>query len=297
MQSSRISVVFCVVIVVLVGSLANIPGASAQTQTVNFTVNIPELGISGGFATIVNWDENVQVTKGDVATVSYSLSDSSGSLSITIPLSLITFGFMSDQTITIPLPTTPLGSITLPVLQYLTGIPSSLAGVNVILQASINAVQVSCSSGQSDVLTSVSTLSWTAWGSKAIQVQTHSESAMNTINTKIGYSLSIGVDATFLGFVLTLIGLTKLATVTGTPVLTTSVQASDPFPIIAVVAAGAIIGTSLIAAYLVIKSKKSSISRGGNNQVTDEGIGGCPNCHKSIQSDWTSCPYCEIRLK
>jgi hypothetical protein len=231
---------------------------ASAASTVNFTVSVPELGLTGGFAMNVDYPAEMQAAKDSMAEISYSLSAASGSVTINIPLSDITFGFMADQSITFSLPATPIGEISIPVLQYLVHVPSGLADVAVVLQGAVVAKTVSCSSGQSDVITSLNSLKWLSWGEKGVQVQTHKENPSVSISTTFAYTLGVGIDATFLGTKFTLIEPIELSAVSGTPVASTTILAVDPFPIALFVIG--LTGAAMIIGGLSLKFYRS---RGG----------------------------------
>lgn len=255
MARSRILILACVMALIVAPCTGMAESASAA-DTVDFTVSVPELGLIGGFAADVEYPMEMQVTKGDLAEISYSLSAASGSFTINIPLSMITFGFLDDQSVTIPLPQTPIGEMPISVLQYLAQIPSGLASVDIVLQGAVAAKTITCSSGQTDVLTSTSSLLWTSWGTKGVQVQTHAENPSVTVSTRFAYTLGIGIDVTFLGFEYTLIEPIEFSAVSGTPVTSTTIVAVDPFPtallVIGVICAAAVIG----GLYFYSRSKK-----------------------------------------
>ena len=258
MALSRILIAVCLTMLFIAPCVGISENASAAS-TVDFTVSVPELGLTGGFAADVDYPVEMQATKGSVADISYSLSAASGSLTIDIPLSMITLGFMADQSVTIPLPKTPIGQMSFPVLQYLVHVPSNLADVSVVLQGAVAAKTVTCSSGSDDVITSLNSLTWTSWGAKSLQVQTHEENPSVSISTTFAYTLGVGIDATFLGTKFTLISPIEFSAVLGTPVASTTVQAVDPFPI-ALLIIGVIVVAAIVVGFVFYNRSKKGIS-------------------------------------
>jgi hypothetical protein len=219
----------------LIAGSGAVSNASALEEKVDFTVTVHELGISGGFAANIEHPSEMQADKGNLAGISYSLSAASGSLTITIPLSYFSTWLypIDDVPITIPLPETPIGELPISVLKYIPGgavIPSGLADVSIVLQGAIAAKTVSCSSGQTDVVTGLSSLKWTSWGSKTMQIQTHEENPSVTVITTFAYTLGVGITATVLGMKISLLNTVELSAVSGMPISSTIIQAVDPFP-------------------------------------------------------------------
>jgi hypothetical protein len=241
----------------LIAGSGAVSNAAAVEQTVNFTVTVSQLGISGGFAAKVNYPLEMQADRGSVAEISYSFSAASGSLTINIPLSYFSsiFYHIDDVPITIPLPETPIGEYSIHVLNYIpatAAIPSNLADVSVVLQGAIAAKTVSCSSGQTDVITSLSTLKWTSWGSKSMRIQTHEENPSVTVTTTFAYTFGVGIVVTVLGVKITLLNTVELSAVSGTPVISTIIKAVDPFPTALVVGVVAAVGAGAGACYWFI---------------------------------------------
>jgi len=256
MGGSRLSAI-SVSIVLFAGLVAGsgaVSNATALEQMIDFTVTVSQLGISGGFAANLEYASETTAEKGSVAEISYSLSAASGSLTINIPLSYFSSAFyhIDDVPITIPLPETPIGDYPIHVLNYIpatAAIPSNLADVSVVLQGAIAAKTVSCNSGQGDVITPLSSLKWTSWGSKSMQIQTHEENPSVDIMTVFAYTLGIGITASVLGVQISLLGMTELSAVSGTPIASTTVLAVDSFPT-ALLVIGIFVASAMIGGYL-----------------------------------------------
>jgi len=216
--------------------------ASAVTQTVTFDPQLSSIGFTGGFSVAIEWPLTMDCSKGDVGTITYSVHSAPGSFSIKIPLSSITLGLISDQTINVPLSETPIGTYSIPVLQYLTGVPGTIAGVNVDLVGSVSILSITSDSGQNDILTSLSDLKWTSWGSKDLHIQTHNDTKFVQITTRFGYAISIGVSASILYQKITLIAPVQIAAVLESGNHGTGITGVDPFPTVLVIGVIAVVG-------------------------------------------------------
>lgn len=240
--------------------------ALAASQSVSFEISDPEIGFSAAIATDVAWNSEQSVETGDVATVAYTLSPASGSATIAVPLSLLGLG--QDQTVTVPLPETPLGSIFISLTQSLAGIPSNVASVNLVLQASIRMARIAWTSDSIDMLTDINDLVWTSWGSKSVSLLT-SESVDATVRATLEYTLSVGVQATVLTGSMVLIPTTPVSGVSGTPELATSLSVSDDSTLLLTAGIGAAVGgAAIVAAFFILRrrSRKGKAEGPGDGQ-------------------------------
>ena len=146
--------------------------ALAASQSVAFQVSDTTIGFTAAISTNVAWNSEQSIKKGDVATIAYTLTSNTGSASVTVPLSqLDPLGLLGleDQTVTVPLPEAPIGSSSVPLTQFLVGIPSTIASVNLVLAASIQMSKMTSTSSSIGMLTDINGLVWTSWGSKNVQ--------------------------------------------------------------------------------------------------------------------------------
>jgi hypothetical protein len=236
------------------------PAVAAGEQKVMFTIEDDELGVSASFAVSVDWDSAVSVDEGVVAIVSYDLSPDTGSLSMWVPLSELGWWLpYVDEYLDIPVPTTPIGQVSMSLTQSVTGVPASVASVNLVIQAAVSVSTITCSSGNEDILTQKSTLSWTSWGDKSIYVDPDDASEAVVVTT-FQYALSVGVVATILDGLedFTLVPQTNIATVQGSPTVITAISVEKdlisqyliPILVVGVIAAVA------VAAVILIRKRK-----------------------------------------
>lgn len=242
--------------------------ALAASQSVSFEISDPAIGFTAAFVTNADWTGEQSVKTGNVATIAYTLTPESGSVTVVVPLSLLGVG-LEDQAVTVPLSEAPLGSSSISLSQSLVGIPQSVASINLVVQASIRMVQVTSTSSSIDMLTDINGLVWTSWGSKSIQLLT-SEKGDAMVRATLEYTISVGVQATTL---LTgsqvLIPTTPISGVSGTPELATSLSVSNDSSFLLVAGIGAAAGCAAIVAAIVIlkrKSKKDKTEKTGGSQ-------------------------------
>ncbi len=236
-----------------------IPGftgcVKAASQPLNFTVSDESNGMTASFAANVEYPAEVNVAPGAHATISYTLSSASGSVQIAIPLADLgayIFYPLSDQTITVPIPATPIGSVSIPVSSYVSQalgvpLPASIASINLIVQSSIKAFPSAESGASSDPLT---TIDWVSWGGQSVLLDTGSMPSVDVISASFGYVLSYGVVASVLGSDFTLIPMTALSTVAGSQTVSTHIvfdQGASALIIVAILAIVAVIAVLALA--------------------------------------------------
>lgn len=248
MGNHRLSVL-TIVTILLAGMFAGsgtVSNAAADGQTVNFTVHLESIGLVGGFSAVIDWPAKMDVARGDIAAINYDIKAASGSIKITIPLSTISFGLVADQSITVPLPETPVGTVSIPILQYLAQIPTSLASLNINIQGAVSLQKAIWTCNASDIISENSELEWTSWGTKSFKLQTHHETQQITVTTTFGYALSVGVSGSVLGMSTELIHPVQIAAVYEPGSHITVITGVDPFPtallVIGVIGVTAIIG-------------------------------------------------------
>jgi len=248
MGNHRLLVV-SIVTILLAGMFAGsgtVSNVAADGQTVNFTVHLESIGLVGGFSAVIDWPAKMDVARGDIAAINYDIEAASGSIKITIPLSTISFGLVADQSIIVPLPETPVGTVSIPILQYLAQIPTSLASLNINIQGAVSLQKAIWTCDASDIISENSELEWTSWGTKSFKLQTHSETQQITVTTTFGYALSIGVSGSVLGMSMELIHPVQIAAVNEQGSHATVISGVDPFPtwllVVGVIGAVAIIG-------------------------------------------------------
>jgi len=260
MGNNRLLVV-SIVTILLAGMFAGsgtVSNAAADGQTVNFTVHLESIGLIGGFSAVIDWPAKMDVARGDVAAINYDIKAASGSIIITIPLSTISFGFVADQSITIPLPETPVGTVSIPILQYLAQIPASLASLNINIQGAISLQKATWTCDSSDIISKTSELEWTSWESKAFRLQTHEETQQIIVTTVFGYALSIGVSGSVLGMSTELIHPVQIAAVYESGSHITVITGVDPFPT-ALLIIGVIGATAIIGGFLYYSRKRKDV--------------------------------------
>ncbi len=247
--------------VMVLGCLST-PGVAANEQAVNFTIEDDELQFSASMSVSMEWDSDLTVGDGQVAFIAYSPTPALGSASVLIPLSQLYDYFLielDDEVIDIPLPETPIGEVSISLTQAATGVPSSLASVDIIIQAALSVSSISCTSGSEDVLTQASDLRWTTWSEKSISVDMTDESDA-TVTTVFQYAISIGVVVTALDDLLEieLIPQTDIAGVTGSPSIQTQISVDQDLLsqyLIPLVIIGIIVVVAVTVALLVKKKR------------------------------------------
>lgn len=238
------------------------PGVAADEQDINFTIEDEELQFSASLSVSMEWDSDVTVGDGQVATIAYTPSPTTGSASVLIPLSALYDYFLidlEDQVVDIPLPETPIGEVSISLTQALTGVPSTVGSVDVVIQSALTVSSISSTSGNEDVLTEESALRWTAWSEKSISVDMTDESDA-TVTTVFQYAISIGVVATALEDMLEieLIPQTDIAGVTGSPSAQTQISVEQDFLsqyLILIVTIGVVAAVAVVAAVLIRKKR------------------------------------------
>ena len=245
--------------------------ALAASQSVSFQVSDATIGFTAAISTNVAWNSEQSIKKGDVATIAYTLTSNTGSASVTVPLSqLDPFGLLGleDQKVTVPLPEAPLGSSSISLTQLLVGIPSAVASVNLVLDASIRMAKITSTSSTVGVLTDINGVVWTSWGSKSVQLLS-SEKVDATIRATLEYTISVGVTATVLGQSQPLVSSTPIAGVSGSPDLATHISVSDSSPLLLMAGIGGVAGCGVaVAAFFLLRrrSKKGKTEKTGESQ-------------------------------
>ena len=245
------SVGFTFVIILVLACV--LPGiartASAATQQVSFSVSDQSNHLTATFATNVVWDEALSVEKGSQVDLSYTLGSAPGTLRVTVPLSKITvpdpiWGTpislgLADQAITIPLQVMPIGSYSVPIGGIVSSVlgvplPSEIASVDLIAQASVKVAEMECSAGQDKIMTPLSSLEWTSWGTGTATIDADIDGSSSTVSirTTLAYGLSYRMTATVLGSSFSLIPTKTLTAVNGSPSLETSIQLGGGFPVL-----------------------------------------------------------------
>jgi hypothetical protein len=237
----------------------------AASQSVFFQVSDPAIGFSAAISTNVAWNSEQSVKKGYVATIAYTLTSNSGSASVTVPLSQLG---LEDQTVTVPLPSAPLGSTLVSLTQLLVGIPSTIASVNLVLAASIQMAKMTMTSSSLGMLTDINGLVWTSWGSKSVQLLA-SEKVDATVRATLEYTISVGVIATVLGQSYSLVPSTPIAGVSGAPDLATHISVSDNSALLLMAGIGGVAGCGIaVTAFFLLRrrSKKGQTGKTGGSQ-------------------------------
>jgi hypothetical protein len=261
-----ILVALAVALVIVLGCLGT-PGVAANEQDINFTIEDADLQFSASLSVSMEWDSDVTVGDGQVATIAYTPSPTTGSASVLIPLSALYDYFLidlDDQVVNIPLPETPIGEVSISLTQALTGVPSTVGSVDVVIQSALSVSSITSTSGNQDVLTEESALRWTTWGEKSISVDMADESDA-TVTTVFQYAISIGVVATALEDMLEieLIPQTDIAGVTGSPSVQTQIYVEQNLLsqyLIPIVVIGAVAAVAVAAVMLAKKRKGRKIA-------------------------------------
>jgi len=245
--------------------------ALAASQPVSFQVSDATIGFTAAISTNVAWNSEQSIKKGDVATIAYTLTSNTGSASVTVPLSqLDPLGLLGleDQTVTVPLPEAPIGSSSVPLTQFLVGIPSTIASVNLVLAASIQMSKMISTSSSIGMLTDINGLVWTSWGSKNVQLLA-SERVDATVRASLEYTISVGMTATMFGQSYTLVPSTPITGVSGTPDMATHISVSDSSALILMAGIGGVAGCGIaVAAFFLLRrrSKKGKTEKTGESQ-------------------------------
>ena len=247
----------------IVSGCSGAPVAATSEQVVMFTVEVDneDMYVSASLAVSVDWESALSVDKGVVAIVPYDLSEGVGTLSVYIPLEDLNLGYDGDY-LDIPIPATPIGQVSISLSQAVTGIPATIASVDVVLEAAVSVCGITCTSGNEDVLTQTSALRWTEWGEKSIQVDLDDANDA-TVSTRFQYALSIGVIASVLGGLeglteFTLVPQTDIAAVEGTPSVSTQISVQQDLlsqyllPIIVIV----VVAAAAVAAIVLMRRRK-----------------------------------------
>ena len=262
----RAAAMIALVSIMTVTAQATITGhALAASQSVSFQVSDPAIGFSAAISTNVAWNSERSVKKGYVATIAYTLTSNSGSASVTVPLSQLG---LEDQTVTVPLPSAPLGSTSISLTQLLVGIPSTVASVNLVLAASIQMAKMTMTSSSLGMLTDINGLVWTSWGSKSVQLLA-SEKVDATVRATLEYTISVGVIATVLGESYSLVPSTPIAGVSGAPDLATHISVSDNSALLLIAGIGGVAGSGVaVVAFFLFRrrSKKGKTEKIGGSQ-------------------------------
>jgi len=268
----RAAAMIALVSIVTVAAQATIAEhALAASQPVSFQVSDATIGFTAAISTNVAWNSEQSIKKGDVATIAYTLTSNTGSASVTVPLSqLDPFDLLGleDQTVTVPLPEVPLGSSSVSLTQLLVGIPSSVASVDLVLDASIRMAKITSTSSTFGVLTDINGVVWTSWGSKSVELMS-SEKVDATIRATLEYTISVGLIATVLGQSQPLVSSTPIAGVSGTPDLATHISVSDNSTLLLMAGIGGVAGCGIaVAAFFLLRrrSKKGETKKIDGNQ-------------------------------
>ena len=264
----RKAVLFSLLVMALFGMATASPGfignVTADSQPISFTVSDSSHGLIASFAVNAEYSGEVHVASGSQATISYALSSATGSIRITIPLAQLGtyIGYpLSDQSITVPIPVTPIGSVRIPISSYISEamgvpIPASVASIDLLIQSSIKAFPSAMSGASANPLT---TMEWIDWGSQSVLLDTGSMPNIDKVTTSFGYVLSYSVVASVLNSDFDLIPMTALSSVASSQTASTNVvieQGISMLVIVAIVIVAVVV--ALLALVLWRKGKKKA---------------------------------------
>jgi hypothetical protein len=241
------------------GILPGVAKGATSSESVNFSVADSGNHLMATFVTTVVWDKDLKTTKGSLVDVSYTLSSASGTLSIMVPLSDLGVG-LADRTVHISIPATPIGSVSLPLTDAIgVPLPSQIASIDLILQASIRVSKMECSAGSDRVETPLSDLQWVDWGTRTATVTADPGDSSGTVSirTTFAYALSYGITVSVLGSTFRLIPMTTISAVNGSPTLLTSIQLSEGFPVLILVLTIAVIVVVLVAIAVLMRRRRT----------------------------------------
>jgi hypothetical protein len=235
----------------LIGCCGLSPCASAQSQQeIVFTGSVPWLGISLAMRADLTWDDVVDTRVGDEATVVYDLQPKSGTLTITIPLSEVPLIGLDDVVIELPLPSIPIGTLSIPATSVIPGFPSQLASVNVNLEGAMTAC-TACSSGSAMIDPAQSTLEWESWGAKTLAFVAQPYVGTSIVSAEFAYVLSVGISMTIVLIGdMTLLEPAPVSATIATGSIETVVETSEPsytmYYVVGGIAAAVVVGALVV---------------------------------------------------
>lgn len=263
-----VRVAFFVLLTVVLLSV-NIPVSSAsslETQRITFTVDVPQIGFSVRSSIDVQWTDKIRIETGHQAALTYDLASAGSVLTVTVPLSAITFGIVDDQVISVPVPITPIGSVLIDLLKILeiyvplVGL-AGIASIDLVLESEIVVLNCGCTMGLVTIMTSIPTLQWQTWGPKEIQVESSNVTGSAELATIFGYAFSIGLRASVLGLDMWLISPVIISATAGSQVAVTSVEVVDPasMTLIYVGVGIAAVAVSILIFFVLRKWKREEV--------------------------------------
>jgi hypothetical protein len=169
------------------------PTTNSTSDTLHFNVAGP--CFSGDFNVAIVWTDSIEIPKGADTEIKYSLESSDAFFTIIIPLRSITFGLVPDQNIKFSLDEVPIGKLfSIPVTEYLTGIPSWIAGIGLELDSNISVAEIS-GLQENNIKTELSDLRWTDWGTREVHIRTNDVIGKSPVMTMFTFSSSLKIKA------------------------------------------------------------------------------------------------------
>lgn len=261
-----------VMIALLLESIPVSSDSSLGPQRVTFTVAAPEIGFSASSSIDVEWTDHIKLETGEQGTLAYNLASAGSVLTLLVPLHSITFGFVDDQIVSISVPLTPIGVVTIPLLEAvklvvsfgLLSILSNIASIDLVLESEIVVLDCGCALGTpgiASVVTSIQTVQWQSWGTREIQIHASNITGSALLTTTFGYALSLGLRVSVAGQDWWPIPSVIISATTGEPAVITNVDVVEPTSMTAIFA-GAGIAVAAVAGILIFfairKRKKNN---------------------------------------
>jgi hypothetical protein len=168
--------------------------ASNTTKEVMFSASDPTNTVTLSSSVQVTYDDKVEIYHGEEPSISYNVQPGDLVLTLKLKLSALHLG-LDDETITVPITDTQLLNQGISLTEYLTGVPSSLASINMVIKTKVSMDQPIISSTQCSLTSSPQSMTWGQWGSKTFTVDS---SADSRVQTHLNYQITVGVVATVL---------------------------------------------------------------------------------------------------
>jgi hypothetical protein len=250
--------VFSSVQVLFAGSFGVGVACSSSVSEVVFTAQVPEIGMTLTLRSGVDYTEDCRVEAGEQVEIAYSLEPAECDIMVEVPLSDLSLGFFDDEVVEIPLPFSPLGSISVNVLPYLVQLPPGIASLDIVIDGEVRATSCSCSLGTATIETSVASLTWQDSGERTVSVTTSPASGTSTIRTVLAYALSVGFKATVFGYDIWILEPTSLYSASGTPYLETEIETYERSSSTVFLIGGAIAAVAVVASVGLLLLKRRS---------------------------------------
>lgn len=246
-----IAATICIILTVAaVPTASEATYARSETQDIHFPVDVDNGAFQTNAGVRAIWNTEMNAYKGDPANIPVTLEPLPCSLTLIVKLSQIPLLGLTDQTVVLPFGQTLIGAHSISILQYLTNIPSSVAGLILDVHVAVSPYNARLQTGSSVSNIGTAGNEWTSWGTRTIAIDASRED--RTLQFSLQYGISLGLTASVGPFKYKLIDQQAVLPVASPIVMSTHVLPSENWGVFALLAgAGAILAGSVVAVPMV----------------------------------------------